>query len=168
VKGISGWYIGKNGEAEFNNATFRGTIYATDGKFAGTVEAKSFVGDIVNGGLGKDAEKAGAGSVTTSIIYTDTADTSLPKTVSIYATVYLYGVSGSSTPMAAISVTIDGETKTFPNLSVNGSGTTSAIARTVTASITVKDISGMANASRKQIIAPIMQVMRGSGSFTSS
>jgi len=82
--------------------------------------------------------------------------------------------------MAAISVTIDGETKTFPNLSVNGSGTTSAIAvpvlfaksgisaRTVTAIITVKDISGMANASRKQIIAPIMQVMRGSGSFTAS
>lgn len=180
VKGISGWYIGKNGEAEFNNATFRGTIYATGGKFTGTVEAKSFVGDIVNGALGLDKDKMGSGSVSTTLTYTDSADTSLPKTAVVSAVVFLHGASGSSTPVAKVSVTIAGETKTYPDQSVTASGTSSAIAvpvvfaksgitaRTITATITVSDSSGLTNASRKQIIAPVMQIMRGTGSFTPS
>jgi hypothetical protein len=154
VKGISGWYIGKNGEAEFNNATFRGTIYATNGQFSGVVEAKSFIGDVVNAALGVDKDKQGAGSVTTTMVYTDSAVTALNKTVMIQSVVFLYGVSGSSIPVASISVTIDGTTKNFPNVTVPVSGTTYAIAvpvsfaksgvtsRTVTATITVKDVSG--------------------------
>lgn len=58
VSGSAGWRLWKNGNAEFNNVTvrgtvyansghFNGTIYATDGYFAGTVEAKRFVGDII-------------------------------------------------------------------------------------------------------------------------
>lgn len=180
VRGISGWYIGKNGEAEFNNATFRGVIYASGGQFTGTVEAKSFVGDIVNGALGIDKDKMGSGSVSTTLTYTDSADTLLPKTAVVSAVVFLHGNNGTSTPVARVSVTIAGETKTYPDQSVTAPGTTAAIAvpvvfaksgitdRTITATITVSDSSGLTNASRKQIIAPVMQIMRGTGSFTAS
>jgi hypothetical protein len=55
----AGWMINKNGSAQFNNVTIRGTVYAsngsftgtvnaTSGKFKGTVEATSFVGDVAN------------------------------------------------------------------------------------------------------------------------
>ncbi|SOE45387.1 host specificity protein [Escherichia phage vB_Eco_SLUR63] len=57
--GSAGWMINKNGNAELNNVTIRGTVYAsngsftgkvnaTSGKFKGTVEATSFVGDVAN------------------------------------------------------------------------------------------------------------------------
>lgn len=39
VAGKSGWAINKNGGAEFQNALFRGTIYATGGEFSGTIKA---------------------------------------------------------------------------------------------------------------------------------
>ncbi|WBM73005.1 phage tail protein (plasmid) [Buttiauxella sp. WJP83] len=48
VSGQSGWQITKYGNAEFNNATFRGTIYANDGYFKGTIQADRFVGDLAN------------------------------------------------------------------------------------------------------------------------
>jgi predicted acyltransferase (DUF342 family) len=51
--------IAKNGNAELNNVTVRGTVYATDGEFTGkinatsgtfkgTVQAESFIGDVAN------------------------------------------------------------------------------------------------------------------------
>lgn len=46
VSGSRGWSIDKNGFAELNEVTVRGTIYATDGIFKGTVQAESFIGDI--------------------------------------------------------------------------------------------------------------------------
>ncbi|MGT7960479.1 phage tail tip fiber protein [Escherichia coli] len=42
-----GWMINKDGWAEFNDIAIRGTVYAHDGKFKGTVQANNFVGDIV-------------------------------------------------------------------------------------------------------------------------
>ncbi|CNI02257.1 putative phage host specificity protein [Yersinia frederiksenii] len=50
----------KNGNAEFNNVTIRGTVYATAGKFSGTIEsndgyfggtvyARKIIGDVVQG-----------------------------------------------------------------------------------------------------------------------
>jgi predicted phage tail protein len=59
VSGSVGWRIGKNGNAELNNVTVRGTVYATDGEFTGkinatsgtfkgTVQAESFIGDVAN------------------------------------------------------------------------------------------------------------------------
>lgn len=44
--GEAGWNIDKNGDAEFNNMTTRGTIYGTDGWFKGTVYANRIEGDI--------------------------------------------------------------------------------------------------------------------------
>lgn len=46
IAGQQGWMINKNGGSEFQNTTVRGTIYATDGVFKGTVQAEAFIGDI--------------------------------------------------------------------------------------------------------------------------
>nr|CAK6604296.1 central tail fiber J [Klebsiella phage vB_Kpn_K63PH128] len=46
IAGEQGWMIDKNGDSEFQNTTVRGTIYATDGIFKGTLQAESFIGDI--------------------------------------------------------------------------------------------------------------------------
>lgn len=46
IAGEQGWMIDKNGDSEFRNTTVRGTIYATDGIFKGTLQAESFIGDI--------------------------------------------------------------------------------------------------------------------------
>lgn len=39
VVGMLGWKIDKSGNAEFNDVTIRGTVYATAGKFSGTIES---------------------------------------------------------------------------------------------------------------------------------
>ncbi|HEM6889578.1 TPA: DUF1983 domain-containing protein [Providencia rettgeri] len=44
--GKSGWKIDKEGDAEFNNAVFRGRIEGADGYFSGTVDAKEILGDV--------------------------------------------------------------------------------------------------------------------------
>ncbi|WPJ54633.1 hypothetical protein RCIP0085_00020 [Klebsiella phage RCIP0085] len=46
IAGEQGWIINKNGSSEFSEVTVRGTIYATDGIFKGTLQAESFIGDI--------------------------------------------------------------------------------------------------------------------------
>lgn len=48
VVGMLGWKIDKSGNAEFNNVTIRGTVYATAGKFSGTIESNDgyFAGTI--------------------------------------------------------------------------------------------------------------------------
>ena len=57
--GGAGWNLPKSGNAELNNVTvrgtvyatngsFTGTVYATDGDFKGTVYANKIVGDVVN------------------------------------------------------------------------------------------------------------------------
>ncbi len=47
TSGKQGWAIYGNGNVEFNNGTFRGTVYAENGVFKGTVYAEHIVGDIV-------------------------------------------------------------------------------------------------------------------------
>lgn len=46
IENQQGWAINKNGGAQFNNAIFRGAVYATDGWFQGTVYANRIEGDI--------------------------------------------------------------------------------------------------------------------------
>ena len=47
VSGSRGWSIDKNGTSELNEVTVRGTIYATDGWFKGTVYAEHIEGDVM-------------------------------------------------------------------------------------------------------------------------
>nr|WP_281853070.1 hypothetical protein [Enterobacter sp. 200527-13] len=174
----------------FNNVTVRGTVYATNGEFTGkvtatsgsfrgTVEAENFVGDVVNAGVGLDKSKSGSGGVTTNLTYTDTTGTSKPKTVIVSAVVLIYGVSGDDAT-ARISVTIDGTTKDYQWVTCSTRNTTNAVAvpvifaksgitkQVVTASISVNDMSGGTNASKKEILSPVLQIARGSGSFSAS
>lgn len=46
--GFKGWNLPKSGDIELNNATIRGTIYAENGYFNGTVRAERIEGDIYN------------------------------------------------------------------------------------------------------------------------
>lgn len=51
VPGKAGFVINaKTGNAEFNNATFRGTLDGVDGNFRGTVYAERIIGDVAVGG----------------------------------------------------------------------------------------------------------------------
>lgn len=45
--GTAGWSINNNGNAEFNNAVLRGTVYAEGGYFKGTVYVENLIGDVV-------------------------------------------------------------------------------------------------------------------------
>lgn len=45
--GSAGWQVRKDGYAEFRQAVVRGTIYADDGYFKGTVYVENLVGDVV-------------------------------------------------------------------------------------------------------------------------
>lgn len=47
VSGVQGYRLLQNGVAEFQNGIFRGTIYAMDGEFHGTLYAERIVGDVM-------------------------------------------------------------------------------------------------------------------------
>ncbi|WP_413542247.1 DUF1983 domain-containing protein [Candidatus Symbiopectobacterium sp. NZEC127] len=48
VAGSSGWKISRtSGSSEFNNVIVRGTVYAKDGRFEGTVYADKIEGDVI-------------------------------------------------------------------------------------------------------------------------
>ncbi|KUQ81949.1 host specificity protein J [Enterobacter genomosp. O] len=186
--GNVGWHINKSGYAVFNNVTVRGTVYATNGEFTGkvtatsgsfkgVVEAESFVGDVVNAGVGVDKDKMGSGNVSTTITYIDSSGSTKPKTVIVSALVLLYQ-STTDKAVAGVSVTIDGSTKEIDSITIEKGGSTNAVAvpvlfakqnvtkQVVTATINVYDRSGLNNVSRKSIITPVMQIARGSGSFS--
>ncbi|WP_311748566.1 phage tail protein [Proteus columbae] len=63
--GKTGFIIDANtGNAEFNNATFRGTIDGADGNFTGTVYAERLIGDVATSYVIKGSESEGTyGSV---------------------------------------------------------------------------------------------------------
>lgn len=63
--GVSGWRIHNNGNAEFNNAVLRGTIYAEDGYFNGTVRADKILGDVVTAKTVSVAARTVSGTTTT-------------------------------------------------------------------------------------------------------
>lgn len=188
--GNVGWHINKSGYAVFNNVTVRGTVYATNGEFTGkvtatsgsfkgTVEAENFVGDVVNAGVGLEKSKMGSGGVTTNMTYTDSSGSGKPKTIIFSAVVMIYG-STVDDVTARITVTIDGTTKEYQWVTCSTRSTTNAVAvpvifaksgitkQVVTASISVNDMSGGTNASKKEILSPVLQIARGSGSFSAS
>ena len=62
--GITGWQIHNNGNAEFNNGVFRGTVYAEDGYFNGTVRADKILGDVVTAKTVSVAARTVSGNTT--------------------------------------------------------------------------------------------------------
>ncbi|WP_350364736.1 TipJ family phage tail tip protein [Enterobacter cloacae] len=165
----TGWNLPKSGNAELNNVTIRGTVYATNGSFKGTVEATTFVGDIANVGIGSDVNISGGGVAKKTITFTDSSSAALSKSALLEALIYVSSVTGTTT--VSITLSINGNTRDLGTINVPAGnsglwmtvrhavkGITSA---TVTGVITV---TGTGTAS-KIISSPTLTITRGTGSF---
>ncbi|HBA9889026.1 TPA: hypothetical protein J1486_004433, partial [Escherichia coli] len=115
VSGSAGWQINKAGTAQFNNVTVRGAIYASSGSFKGTVEASSFIGDVVNMGTGN----AWSGSTavnnwtgTQTITYKDAGSLTNNKTVSLFLSGFVSFQTSTSVKIATVTVVCNGQTIT--------------------------------------------------------
>lgn len=165
----TGWNLPKSGDAELNNVTIRGTVYATNGSFKGTVEATTFVGDIANVGIGSDVSVSGGGVATRTITFTDSSSSALSKSVLLEALIYIASVTGTTT--ASITLNINGNTRDLGTINVpagnNGLWMTvrhavrGITSTTVTGTITVVGT----GTSGKGILSPTLTVTRGTGSF---
>ncbi|EKD2604130.1 DUF1983 domain-containing protein [Escherichia coli] len=183
--GSAGWKLNKAGDAEFNNVTVRGVVYAiggsftgeiqaTSGKFTGTVEAQSFIGDVCNMGVADDLYGEGSTfDMTRTITYMDTANTT--KTITVMAN--LSGVPKYPGMLLGVEITVNGVTKSASaGTSVHDteggmlptSGTVMATFRGVTASTVTAKIVFKQGASKRWLRSPTMIVTRGSGSFSYS
>lgn len=92
IAGQQGWMINKNGGSEFQNTTVRGTIYATDGIFKGTVQADRFIGDIAtSASFNGFTIKGGEGSGTMNAWYQNSG---YPMTITLNCTVRCNSYSG--------------------------------------------------------------------------
>ncbi|MDV0597686.1 DUF1983 domain-containing protein [Enterobacter sp. 23-M-SZ-13] len=167
--GNVGWHINKSGYAVFNNVTVRGMVYASGGKFTGTIEATSFVGDVANVGVGSDASLSGTANLVKTITYTDSGSSSLAKNALVEAT--FYSAVNADSRMNVI-IDINGTSKTFSNLPVQSGayannfytlrfGVKGINASTVTAKLTIVN----ANSVSKGIYSPSLTITRGTGSF---
>lgn len=167
--GNVGWHINKSGYAVFNNVTVRGMVYASGGKFTGTIEATSFVGDVANVGVGSDASLSGTANLVKKITYTDSGSSSLAKNALVEATFYS---SVNTDTLMNVIIDINGTSKTFSNLPVQSGayannfytlrfGVKGLNTNTVTATLTIVN----ANSVSKIIYSPSLTITRGTGSF---
>nr|WP_241167615.1 DUF1983 domain-containing protein [Escherichia coli] len=96
--GSAGWKLNKTGDAEFNNVTVRGVVYAsggrftgeiqaTSGKFKGTVEAQSFIGDIANMHTGTNVSRSRDGYLEKVMTYNDSSSSGHARHVCVIANV---------------------------------------------------------------------------------
>ncbi|WP_287891702.1 DUF1983 domain-containing protein [Escherichia sp.] len=183
--GSAGWKLNKAGDAEFNNVTVRGVVYASDGrftgeiqatsgKFKGTVEAQSFIGDVCNMGVADDLYgEGGTYDMTRTITYKDTANTT--KTITVMAN--LSGVPKYPGMLLGVEITVNGVTKSASaGTSVRDteggmlptSGTVMATFRGVTSATVTAKIVFKQGATKRWLRSPTMIVTRGSGSFSYS
>ncbi|HEB0947632.1 TPA: DUF1983 domain-containing protein [Enterobacter cloacae] len=168
--GNVGWHINKSGYAVFNNVTVRGTVYATNGSFKGSVEATTFVGDIANIGVGADVVVSGATTATRAITFTDSSNSSLAKSALLEGLIYVSSLTG--TTAVNITLNINGNIRDLGNINVPSGNTGMWIsvrhalrnitANKVTGTITV---TGSGTAS-KSITSPTLTITRGTGSFS--
>ncbi|CZY81347.1 phage tail protein [Enterobacter cloacae] len=165
----AGWNLPKSGNAELNNVTIRGMVYASGGSFKGTVEATSFVGDVANVGVGSDASLSGTANLVKTITYTDSGSSSLAKNALVEAT--FYSSANADTSMN-VTIDINGTSKTFSNLLVQSGahannfytlrfGVKGINTNTVKATLTIVN----ANSVSKIIYSPSLMITRGAGSF---
>ncbi|EHH6625481.1 DUF1983 domain-containing protein [Escherichia coli] len=164
--GSAGWKLNKTGDAEFNNVTVRGVVYAsggsftgeiqaTSGKFKGTVEAQSFIGDIANMHTGKNVSRFNDGSLEKVMTYTDSSSSGHARHVCVIAnvigngagTININGSEGSSSVQDIERLIMHSAVVTGPNVTVR---------------ITVSAQNGRG----ASITSPTMIVSHGSGSFT--
>ncbi|EHV0058040.1 DUF1983 domain-containing protein [Escherichia coli] len=164
--GSAGWKLNKAGDAEFNNVTVRGVVYAsggsftgeiqaTSGKFTGTVEATSFVGDVANMYTGSDVSRLNDGVLEKKITYNDTSSAAHRRHICVMANVKGFG---------GCTINIDGSEK---NLSIDGNERLVMHSSPVTSrAVTVKIKVSAQNSRGAYINSPTVIVSRGSGSFS--
>ncbi|HAI5536493.1 TPA: DUF1983 domain-containing protein [Escherichia coli] len=164
--GSAGWKLNKAGDAEFNNVTVRGVVYAsggsftgeiqaTSGKFTGTVEATSFVGDVANMYTGSDVSRLNDGVLEKTITYNDTSSAAHRRHICVMANVKGFG---------GCTINIDGSEKNLPmdgneRLVMHSSPVTSR-------AVTVKIKVSAQNSMGAYINSPTVIVTRGSGLFS--
>lgn len=116
ASGSAGWMINKNGGAEFNNVTVRGTVYANSGKFKGSLEATSFVGDVASTNFIPQAsfpDQSGSASRSVTKTYTDSSSSSLSKTVFVMIPYHLTYYQYSQSTTIKVTIDINGNRKTY-------------------------------------------------------
>ncbi|EFL8941316.1 DUF1983 domain-containing protein [Escherichia coli] len=173
-KGSAGWIINKDGNAEFNDVTVRGKVYASSGKFTGTVEAKTFVGDVANMGVGPDRVLGYNGSYNATITYNDSTDSPLRKSVMLMATISL--MSGEYRSTYNVTFSCGGKSKTIQYYVPYGGCTLTvqcAFSGLTASSITGQIYCPQTSASEgysycTALYSPTMLVSRGTGSFSAS
>lgn len=116
ASGSAGWMINKNGGAEFNNVTVRGTVYANSGRFKGSLEATSFVGDVASTNFIPQASfpnQSGSASRSVTKTYTDSSSGSLSKTVFVMIPYHLTYYQYSQSTTIKVTININGNSKTY-------------------------------------------------------
>lgn len=175
VAGSKGWRITQSGSSEFNDVVVRGEIHANSGKFKGTVEATSFVGDVASTNVIPQSSFPGTstrGSRSVTKKYKDSSSSSLSKTVFVMIPYHLtyYTYSGSST--IKVTIDINGNSKTYnvvraassPQFGFTVSHCVTGItAQTVTIKITEEYTNTGTSAERRPGLA---LVTRSSGSWS--
>ncbi|CTU77034.1 Host specificity protein J of prophage [Escherichia coli] len=155
VAGSNGWRITKDGSSEFNNVVVRGEVHASSGKFSGSLEAKTFIGDVANMYTGSDVSRLADGVLEKTITYNDTSNAAHSRHICVMANVKGFGgctiIIGSSEK----SLSMNGDER----LVMHSSSVTSR-------GVTVKIRVSAQNSRGAYINSPTVIVSRGSGSFS--
>ncbi|EFO4695091.1 DUF1983 domain-containing protein [Escherichia coli] len=164
--GSAGWKLNKAGDAEFNNVTVRGVVYAsggrftgeiqaTSGKFKGTVEAQSFIGDIVNMHTGTDVSRSSDGLLEKVITYTDSSSSGHARHVCVIA-----NVKGNGAGLININGNESGSSVQDVERLIMHSAVVTGPNVTVRIKVSAQNNRGAS------IYSPTVIVSHGSGSFT--
>lgn len=155
VPGYDGWRITQSGASEFNNVIVRGEIHANSGKFTGSLEAKTFIGDVANMYTGYDVSTLRDGALEKVITYNDTSDAAHSRHICVMANVKGFG---------GCTITIGGSSK---DSALDGTERLVMHSAAVTSrDVTVKIKVSAQNNQGAYINSPTVIVSRGSGSFS--
>ena len=166
VAGSAGWKLDKAGDAEFNNVTVRGVVYASggrftgeiqaiSGKFKGTVEAQSFIGDIANMHTGTDVSLSSDGLLEKVITYTDSSSSGHARHVCVIA-----NVKGNGAGLININGNESGSSVQDVERLIMHSAVVTGPNVTVRIKVSAQNNRGAS------IYSPTVIVSHGSGSFT--
>ncbi|EII88106.1 TipJ family phage tail tip protein [Escherichia coli] len=164
--GSAGWKLNKAGDAEFNNVTVRGVVYAsggrftgeiqaTSGKFKGTVEAQSFIGDIANMHTGTDVSRSSDGLLEKVITYKDSSSSGHARHVCVIA-----NVKGNGAGLININGNESGSSVQDVERLIMHSAVVTGPNVTVRIKVSAQNNRGAS------IYSPTVIVSHGSGSFT--
>lgn len=164
--GSAGWKLNKAGDAEFNNVTVRGVVYAsggsftgeiqaTSGKFKGTVEAQSFIGDIANMHTGTNVSRSSDGLLEKVITYTDSSSSGHARHVCVIA-----NVKGNGAGLININGNESGSSVQDVERLIMHSAVVTGPSVTVSIKVSAQNNRGAS------IYSPTVIVSHGSGSFT--